>query len=482
MTEQHVGNDAPSPTHPVVVAYVALTGVVLLLMMVVGLLMRLSQAQVIDLGAALFYQLMTVHGVGMVGIAAFGGAAIMWHFLRREVALSSAVAVANLVLFLIGVAMILWADLIGGFGAGWTFLYPLPAHSGGACERDAAALHLGGLLVVGVGFLLFFLDVGRALIGRYGGLGRSLGWPQLFAGAPEPPPPVVVASAMVVIVDVAGLVIGAAILAMSLVNLYIPSFTIDPMLAKNMIYFFGHIFINATIYMAVIAVYELLPLATGRPWKASRVFLAAWTASTFMVLIAYLHHLLMDFVMPNWAHAIGQISSYTSGFPILVVTGLGALANVHRSGLRWGIVPAMLLLSMFGWMAGVIPAIIDAVIKVNLVMHNTMWVPGHFHFYLLLGQVSMLFGFMYHLSRPGAAVRGSADGIGLFVWIAAGLGFVGMFLYSGRHSVPRRWAEHLPEWQGYDVAASVFAVLVVAAAVVFVSRFLAAVPRLARSR
>ena len=50
------------------------------------------------------------------------------------------------------------------------------------------------------------------------------------------------------------------------------------------------------------------------------------------------------------------------------------------------------MLSMFGWAAGIVPAIIDGTISVNRVMHNTMWVPGHFHFYLLLGVVPMLLG------------------------------------------------------------------------------------------
>jgi len=37
------------------------------------------------------------------------------------------------------------------------------------------------------------------------------------------------------------------------------AFGIDALLAKNLIYFFGHVFINTTIYMAVIAVYEIIP-------------------------------------------------------------------------------------------------------------------------------------------------------------------------------------------------------------------------------
>ncbi|MDT3705283.1 MAG: hypothetical protein ROZ09_00545 [Thiobacillus sp.] len=65
-----------------VLAYLVSAGAILLLMMVFGLAMRLEQAQIISIGANHFYELMTLHGIGMVGVAALGGAAIMWHFLR----------------------------------------------------------------------------------------------------------------------------------------------------------------------------------------------------------------------------------------------------------------------------------------------------------------------------------------------------------------------------------------------------------------
>ncbi len=76
-------------------------------------------------------------------------------------------------------------------------------------------------------------------------------------------------------------------IVISLINIYEPAFAIDPLLAKNMIYFFGHIFINASIYMAVIAVYEIIPEYTGRPWKTSRVFVAAWSAVLLFVMAVY---------------------------------------------------------------------------------------------------------------------------------------------------------------------------------------------------
>ncbi len=87
---------------------------------------------------------MTTHGIGMVGVSSLAGAAIMWHFLSQYVRLSKTVLMINLALFLLGVAMILGAVFLGGFASAWTFLYPLPAISGGAWENSAAAVYLSG--------------------------------------------------------------------------------------------------------------------------------------------------------------------------------------------------------------------------------------------------------------------------------------------------------------------------------------------------
>ncbi len=334
-----------------------------------------------------------------------------------------------------------------------------------------------GLLLVGVGFLLLHLDAARAILARYGGLGRALGWPQLFGhNDGSAPAAAVIASTMVLIVNILGVVSGAAIVVMSLINLYFPALEVDPLLAKNLIYFFGHVFINATIYMAIIGVYHLLPRYTGRHWPSSnKVFLAAWTASTLMVVIVYPHHLLMDFVEPVWMNVMGQIISYTSGLPVLVVTSYGAIVNLHRSGIRWDLASALLALGAFGWAAGVIPAMVDATIVVNQVMHNTLWVPGHFHFYLLLGMMAMALGFMAWLVKTYGGTRDTGtDRLAFWLYALGGVGFVGMFLIGGREGTPRRFAEHhLAEWVAYDRVASLFAVLVIVATLVFVWRFLA---------
>lgn len=437
---------------------------VLVLMMLAGLLMRSAQAGWFELSPDFFYQVMTVHGAGMVGIAGLFGAGVMWFFLRRHVDLSVQILYANYIFFMLGVVLILGSIFIGGYAGGWTFLWPLPAKSMGLWSVHAAAGFVAGLTLIGVGFLAFYFDAALAIGRKYGSVLKGLGLDQLISGKVDAThPPSVVASSMVIIVNTIGTLAGAVILIVTLVNLYFPEFTINPLVAKNLIYFFGHVFINASIYMAVMAVYELLPLYAKRPWKVNRTFLAAWACVTLFVMAVYPHHLLLDGVMPNWMLAMGQIVSYLSGIPVLLVTAYGSLVLVYRSGIRWEAPARWLMLSMFGWSAGVIPAVIDGTIHVNKVMHNTLWVPGHFHFYLLVGLLPMLMGFSLHVFK-GKWTPNEAVEKGVFwTYTVSTVAFCIAFLLGGWAGVPRRFAQHMEHWVSYDIMGAVAGLVVVLA-------------------
>ena len=461
------------PGRGLVATYLGITAIVLALLMGFGLVMRASQAGFITVPPNRFYQLLTAHGIGMVAIAGLGGAGVMWFFLSRYVTLSRGILLANLVCFLLGVVLVLGGIFVGGFAAAWTFLFPLPAKSAGVWGTGATASYLVGVLLVGVGFLLLYLDTGRAILRQYGSLGNALGWRQAFGkSTADAPPPAVVASTVVTIINIPAIAVGAVILTMSLVNALAPGFHVNALLAKNLIFFFGHVFINSTIYMAVIGVYEILPAFTGRPWKSSRPFLLAWTATMLMVLAVYPHHLFMDFANPTWANVLGQILSYASSLPVLAVTAAATLANVHRSGLKWNVTTSLLFASIMGWSVGVVPAVIDGTIAINRVMHNTLWVPGHFHIYLVLGIVAMLFGFMYFLGMSTGASDGVLDRVAVWMYIVGGLGFAATFLAAGAVSVPRRWAVHDAPWMTYDRVGVVFALMVTLGAIAFVAAFI----------
>ena len=196
-----------------------------------------------------------------------------------------------------------------------------------------------------------------------------------------------------------------------------------------------------------------------------------------MVLTVYPHHMLMDFAQPVWMHIMGQIISYASSLPVLAITLTGTLGAVYRSNIKWDMTSSLLVLSIFGWSAGVIPAVIDGTIAFNHVMHNTMWVPGHFHLYLLLGCVAMILAFINWIAKNEKPTAGFSGFEKTMLWTFAGsaFAFAMVFLMSGEASVPRRMAVHLPEWVWYSQVASLFAAGIVISAMFIIIRALSGV-------
>ncbi|WP_298920987.1 cbb3-type cytochrome c oxidase subunit I [uncultured Roseobacter sp.] len=469
-------NPLMAPTNPhagIIKSTMLLGGVVFLLMMIFGLIMRAAQGGLLELDPTLFYLLLTAHGAGMVGSAALSGAAILWYFCARHLDLRGGIYLAFLGLFLLGVVLILGAIFVGQYGGAWTFLFPLPAISGGAWEAGAAVTFILGYLFIGVGFLLYYLELGLKISAKYRGLFGGLGWRYLFGGSDENlPPPTIVAASSVLVFNTIGIVFGAAVIAANIVNLLFPDFVVNPLFAKNATYFFGHVFINATIYMAVVAVYELLPDYTGRPWKTTKLFIGAWAAVVIFVQAVYFHHLLQDVNMPAWTLALGQIISYASGVPLIGVTVFSLAIYIKGSGLKWDLPISLLVMGTVGWGIGSIPAIIDGMLAVNKLMHNTQWVPGHFHIYLLLGEVAMAFGFSVWLVKgKSQEVMSGLDKLVFRAYMLGGAGFVLIFLWSGASSIPRRWAVHYEAWQLQSQLASAFALVVVLATTALVVRY-----------
>ena len=137
--------------------------------------------------------------------------------------------------------------------------------------------------------------ISKPLKGLFGGLG----WKFIISGDRKTaPPPTSIAASIVLLFNSVGIVFGVIILVASIGNFLIPSFAVDALLAKNAIYFFEHVFINAKIYMAIKALYELVPEYTGKPWKTPRLFAIAWAAVVILVQAVYSLHLVQDMTMP----------------------------------------------------------------------------------------------------------------------------------------------------------------------------------------
>ena len=433
-------------------AWLGTSGLVLLGLALAGGAMRLAQASGGNLFSAdVFYEVMSVHGSGMVAVGLMAGAALLWHLMSDVMELSVKVNRIVYLLTLTGLVVIVLAVSLFGYSSAWTFLYPLPEHpgSGIATATFGAAGYMIGLALVVVGFLLWCADFLRAGLKRCGSLPRLLGF-YVFSSAshghadehdPTATEPSLIAGTVVSILGLSACVIGALIVVIMLMTLVFPSLTISALVAKNMIYYTGHTLANLQIYVAAGIAYSVLPFYTKRPWRVSRALVAGWLATLAIVMLAFFHHLYQDFAQPEAVQWVGNVASYAAAIPPMVVTIYGGLVQVWRSGMRWSAAPLFTFMAMAGWAIGGLGAVIDSTISVNQFLHNTLWVPAHFHTYMALGVMFFLIGATYHLlpSLTGQRMSEKVGRRAALMMTVGGYVLVLCWYISGSMTAPRRY-------------------------------------------
>ena len=414
------------------------------LLITLGLLMRLNQGELIKLPINDFYALMTLHGLGMVGVLfsiAFAG---LWYLISTRYAmLNVSVGYFTYFVVLIGVLCLAYGTLIGGFAPGWYLLYPLP-FKGADWTISSTRLSIISLIIMGIGWLVGVLHLLYALVKEYGSFPNLLGWQYLGKKKVERElPPIVMITTVSLVPGVVAFLAGAVFLIMYLLQSFEPALSFNVLLMKNITMFFGHTLANIIIYCALGWVYALLPEFTGREWKTNKVLVYSWDATFLFILFAFFHHMYMDFAQPLGLQYAGQIISYLSAVPATVVTMFGVITQLYHSKVKWGIVPLSFLIGTAGWAIGGGAAVVDSTISMNNILHNTLWVPAHFHTYLLMGAVLFIFGFLFYLfSENGNHDGGKLAKIGFWIFVAGGHGFLAMFYFGGMHSIPRRYSDY----------------------------------------
>ena len=452
------------------------TGIGLVVVMgVLGLIMRLTQATVIDLSPAWFYRIMTLHGAGMITGVLLAMMGALWYVLRESVPLRTGRMLATYALVVGGVLAVAAATLLGGFGAGWAFLPPLPFYAAGQWSVWSESVFFAGNILVGAGFCVYCIDVLEQTTATFGGLRRTLGLHFLFGREATAPPPQAIAATVVAIDGLISCAVGATILVGLLGRTYDHAVGIDALVAKNLVYFYGHSIANLTIYLAAAAIYVLVPRYAGRPYATTKVFVAGWMGSLVFIATAYSHHLYMDFVQPGWAAIISAIASYGALIPVAVVTIYSMTMLIWGSRYRWTLASTLLYVGFAGWAIGGTGAVIDSIIPINFRLHNTTWVVAHFHTYLILCVVVWALAFLAHLLERDADRTTSRAGrtwtVGLI--IIGGYGLTGTWFVEGALGIPRRYAIQPPGTTGYSLVGSMFALVL---ALGFLSFFLQLIP------
>ena len=428
-----------------------------------GVLMRDSQANLGRLHPNFFYAIMTAHGLGaFVGWAGFAVMGLSWWVLASLGfpirGLGLWLARAAWWLMVLGVAGILITTLLMNFGASWVFLYPLPVHGAGQWGKWASALFSFSALLAGLAIVTWCLGILHTILGealhassrnvfnRFGvAIGFGYLWPRRFAAKRAVPYPVIPLAVIGLDMIIATLPL-AVLLVIQMIQAFSPGVSVDPLLAKNILWWFGHPVVYLLLFPAAALYYWLIPRYAGRPLVAGNVIAISWTIAVIANVFVFAHHIYLDYPQNSIQGGINTaMQPITFALVLPSALSLYSLAfTIYRSKFRWTPASTALFLGLVGWLLAGLSGIVNATIALDVAVHNTLWIVGHFHHMALLNIGLAIFGATYALLPELTGKALYSERLAWWhVWLTftSGMTFFGLWLVQGLNGAPRRFAE-----------------------------------------
>lgn len=445
--------------------YVGASTAILAASGLLGVVLRWSQAvPQARVGDNFWYALMTAHGLGaFVGWAGFAVMGLSWWILAgvgfpvRGFGL--AMARVTWWLMVLGVAGVIVTTIFMGFGASWVFLYPLPFYGSGNWGDWATGLFSFSVLLAGLAIVTWCFGILHTVTSREAlhsvsssigkRLGISFGWgflmPKTFATNPKPVPYPVIPLAVIGLdmiiatLPLAGLLVWQIFQSMGIVG------DANVLLAKNILWWFGHPVVYLLLFPAVAAYYWLIPRYAGRDLVAGHMIAVAWTVAVIANVFVWAHHLYLDYPSGTPQAQINTaMQPITFALVLPSALSLYSLAfTIYRSRFRWTPASTALFFGLVGWLLAGLSGVVNATIALDVAVHNTLWIVGHFHHMAMLNIGLVVFGATYALlpELSGKALY-SERLAWIHVWttFVAGMAFFGIWLVQGLDGAPRRWA------------------------------------------
>ena len=225
----------------------------------------------------------------------------------------------------------------------------------------------------------------------------------------------------------------------------------DPQLARTLFWFTGHPIVYFWLLPAYTSWYFMIPKQVGgKLFSEDAARLVFWLFLALSIPVG-LHHQFVDPGVPVGWKTVHAVITFSLFIPS-VFTAFTVCASLETGGrarggtgllgwirtLPWGdpSVTAQLL-AMILFVFGGIGGLTNASYNLNLVIHNTMWVPGHFHLTVGSGVTLSFFGIAYWLIPKLTGNKLFSPRMALW---QAWTWFVGMILMSnGLHTIGLNW-------------------------------------------
>ncbi len=425
------------------VMFNAVTSIVFLLVGgLLALLLLLTRWQAVHLlPADFFYRLLTLHGIAMlVAWIVFFEMAVL--YFASAILLNTRLSVPYLAwgqygLMVIGAAIVAVTILLGQADVMFTSYVPLKAHH----------MYYFGIILFAVGAILgvcvFFATLGAARAEKtYVG-----SVPLVTFGA--------IAAAIIALLTLAHgaiVFIPTWLWALGLIPM------MDPEVYRLLFWGFGHSTQQINVAAMISCWYLLGTLTVGSVPVSEKFSRSAFTLYILFIMIASEHHVLVDPGLST-AHKewntgyfmhLAVLASMMHAFSVPAAVEVAQRKKGYTKGLfEWlkrapwgdpGFSSLVFSVVGFGFLGG-ITGVIYGTEQINIIVHNTLRVPGHFHATVVIGTTMAFMGITYYVLPlifrrevmfPGVArLQPYVFGVGMFVFSTA-------MMFVGGFGIPRR--------------------------------------------
>ncbi len=230
---------------------------------------------------------------------------------------------------------------------------------------------------------------------------------------------------------------------------------VDPLLNRTLFWFTGHAIVYAWLLPAYVSWYALIPRQVD-----GKVFSDSFARATFILFLVLsiptgMHHQYTDPGIGQGYKAVHGVltfavvfPSFATAFAVIAALEMGGRARGGTGVLGWirrlpwndPSVTAQLL-AMITFVFGGVTGLINASFTMNQVVHNTTWIPGHFHMTVGTAVALTFMGVAYwlvpYLTGRGLWSRGIALASS-WVYTIGTLIFARGMISAGLEGMPRR--------------------------------------------
>ncbi|MFS0575585.1 b(o/a)3-type cytochrome-c oxidase subunit 1 [Sporosarcina sp. 179-K 3D1 HS] len=341
-----------------------------------------------------YYTILTVHGVilGLV-LTTFFIIGFQFSLMGKTVGITDKqlkIAWISFWTMLVGTIMAAITILVGEASVLYTFYAPLRAHP---------AFYIGLALVIVGSWIAAFVNFRQLYV-----------WKQAHKGQKSP------LLAFMVTINMLMWFIASLGVASSVLIQFIPwslgyAETINVLLSRTLFWYFGHPLVYFWLLPAYMAWYAIIPkIIGGKLFSDSLARLSFILLLMFSIPVGFHHQLTEPGIDPTWKF-IQVVLTFMVVIPTLM-TAFSIFATFETTGRKKG------YKSLFGWfkklpwkdvrflapfigMVAFIPGgaggLVNASHQMNSLVHNTIWITGHFHLTVATTVILTFFGISYWL-------------------------------------------------------------------------------------